>query len=83
MLPRCSPVRTGRRSHRRNVDYRRTEAKFDFSDAYYDAEVTMAVAKGSDIKTFDDLKGQKVAIKTGTNGGDYAKSVRINTASKL
>ncbi|HUM82961.1 MAG TPA: transporter substrate-binding domain-containing protein [Lachnospiraceae bacterium] len=50
--------------------------KFDFSDAYYDAEVTMAVAKGSDIKTFDDLKGKKVAIKTGTNGGDYAKSVK-------
>jgi len=49
--------------------------KFDFSDAYYNAEVTMAVAQGSDIKSFDDLKGKKVAIKTGTNGGDYAKSI--------
>jgi len=49
--------------------------KFDFSDAYYDADVTMAVAQGSAIKSFDDLKGKKVAIKTGTNGGDYAKSI--------
>jgi polar amino acid transport system substrate-binding protein len=51
------------------------KAKFDFSDSYYTADVTMAVAKGSDIKSFDDLKGKKVAIKTGTNGGDFAKSV--------
>lgn len=49
--------------------------KFDFSDPYYQADVTMAVAKGSSIKSFDDLKGKKVAIKTGTNGGDYAKSI--------
>jgi ABC-type amino acid transport substrate-binding protein len=49
--------------------------KFDFSDPYYTADVTMATAKNSDIKSFDDLKGKKVAIKTGTNGGDYAKSI--------
>jgi len=49
--------------------------KFDFSDPYYTAEVTMATAKNSDIKSFDDLKGKKVAIKTGTNGGDFAKSI--------
>lgn len=49
--------------------------KFDFSDPYYTADVTMAVAQNSDIKSFEDLKGKKVAIKTGTNGGDFAKSV--------
>lgn len=48
---------------------------FDFSEPYYDADVTIAVAPGSDIKSFDDLKGQKVAVKTGTNGADYAKSI--------
>lgn len=48
---------------------------FDFSDPYYTADVTMAVAKGSDIKSFDDLNGKVVAVKTGTNGADFAKSM--------
>ena len=49
--------------------------KFDFSDSYYDAGVTMAVAKGSSVASFDDLKDQKVAVKTGTNGSEFAKSI--------
>lgn len=49
--------------------------KFDFSDSYYDAGVTMAVAKGSEIASFEDLSGQKVAVKTGTNGAAFAKSI--------
>lgn len=49
--------------------------KFDFSDSYYDAGVTMAVAKGSEIASFEDLKDQKVAVKTGTNGAAFAKSI--------
>lgn len=49
--------------------------KFDFSDSYYDAGVTMAVAKGSAVSSFDDLNGQKVAVKTGTNGAAFAKSI--------
>ncbi len=48
---------------------------FDFSQAYYDADVTMAVAQGSTIASYEDLKDKKVAIKTGTNGADYAKSI--------
>ncbi len=48
---------------------------FDFSDPYYTADVTMAVAKGSDIKSYEDLNGKTVAVKTGTNGADYAKSI--------
>ncbi len=48
---------------------------FDFSDPYYTADVTMAVAKGSDVKSYEDLKGKTVAVKTGTNGADYAKSI--------
>lgn len=50
--------------------------KFDFSDAYYSADVTMAVAKDSDIKGYEDLNGKNVAVKTGTNGSDYAKSIK-------
>lgn len=49
--------------------------KFDFSDSYYDAGVTMAVAKGSSVASFDELKDQKVAVKTGTNGAEFAKSI--------
>lgn len=48
---------------------------FDFSDAYYDADVTMAVAAGSSVASYDELKGKKVAVKTATNGSDYAKSI--------
>lgn len=49
--------------------------KFDFSDSYYDADVTFAVAPDSGITSYEDLAGKKVAVKTGTNGSDYAKSV--------
>ena len=48
---------------------------FDFSDPYYDADVTMVVAQGSDITGDDDLKDKTVAVKTATNGADYAKSI--------
>lgn len=50
--------------------------KFDFSAPYIDADVTMAVAADSDITSYDGLKGKNVAIKTGTNGGDFAKSIK-------
>lgn len=56
---------------------------FDFSDAYYDADVTMAVAKGSSIKSYDDLKGKNVAVKTATNGADYAKSIQDKYGFKI
>ena len=48
---------------------------FGFSEPYFDADVTMAVAAGSDIKSYEDLAGQKVAVKTATNGATYAKSI--------
>ena len=48
---------------------------FDFSQAYYDADVTMAVAAESTIASYEELKDKKVAAKTGTNGADYAKSI--------
>ena len=35
----------------------------------------MAVAAGSSIASYDDLNGKKVAVKTATNGSDYAKSI--------
>ncbi len=47
-----------------------------FSDGYYDANQSMAVAESSDITGFDDLKGKKVAVKTASMSADYAESLK-------
>ncbi len=46
-----------------------------FSDGYYDANQSMAVEAASDITGFEDLKGQSVAVKTGTMSATYAESL--------
>lgn len=50
-------------------------AKYDFSEPYYDSGVGMAVPQGSDITTYDQLKGQNVAAKIGTEGCTFAESI--------
>lgn len=52
------------------------QAVFDFGTPYYRSGIGWAVKKGSAIKTLNDLKGQTVAIKTGTSGADYALSIQ-------
>ena len=47
-----------------------------FSDGYYDANQSMAVAENSDITGFDDLSGKKVAVKTASMSADYAESIK-------
>ena len=47
-----------------------------FSDGYYDANQSMAVAENSDITGFDDLKGKSVADKTASMSADYAESLK-------
>ena len=50
---------------------------FDFSEPYFDSGVVMAVsASNNTIKTYADLKGQKVAVKTGTEGSTFAESIK-------
>ena len=46
-----------------------------FSDGYYNATQSMAVAEGTSIKGFEDLKGHSVAVKVGTLSQDYAESL--------
>ena len=46
-----------------------------FSDGYYDANQSMAVAAGSDIKGFEDLNGKSVAVKTASMSATYAESL--------
>ena len=50
--------------------------KFDFSEPYFDSGVVMGVAKNSSITSYSDLKGKKVAIKTGTEGAAFAESIK-------
>lgn len=50
--------------------------KFDFSTPYFDSGVILAVKSDSTIEKLEDLKGQKVAVKTGTEGYDYANSIK-------
>ncbi|MDF7682904.1 ABC transporter permease subunit [Lactobacillus sp. ESL0679] len=52
------------------------QAKFDFGTPYFKTGVVMAVGKNSKIKSFTDLKGKKVAIKTGTAAAQYATSLK-------
>ncbi|SJN23863.1 ABC transporter substrate-binding protein/permease [Mycetocola reblochoni] len=48
---------------------------FDFSSAYFQSGVQMAVSEDSDVQSLEDLQGQKVAVKTGTEGASYAQSI--------
>lgn len=54
----------------------RKESGWMFSDGYYTATQCMAVADNSDIASFADLKDKTVAVKTGTQGADYAASLK-------
>ena len=57
------------------TDKRKSEG-WIFSDGYYNATQCMTVAKDSTVASFDDLKGQTVAVKTGTQGATYAESLK-------
>lgn len=49
--------------------------KYDFSEAYYDSGVGMAVHADSDIASYEDLKGETVAVKMGTDGQAFAEGI--------
>ncbi|GMO55836.1 MAG: hypothetical protein Ta2G_15370 [Termitinemataceae bacterium] len=52
------------------------QLKYDFSTPYYDSGVVMAVkADNESINSYGDLAGQKVAVKSGTEGKDFAESI--------
>ncbi|WP_339302481.1 amino acid ABC transporter substrate-binding protein/permease [Paenibacillus sp. FSL R5-0519] len=52
------------------------KAKFDFSEPYYDSGVVMGISANNDtIKSYEDLRGKKVAVKTGTEGYSFAESI--------
>jgi ABC-type amino acid transport substrate-binding protein len=51
------------------------EQKYDFSEPYYDSGVGMGVLASSDIASYEDLAGQTVAAKVGTEGCTFAESI--------
>ena len=51
--------------------------KYDFSAPYYDSGVVMAIrASDNAIKSYDDLRGKRVAVKTGTEGATFAEGIK-------
>lgn len=56
---------------------------YDFSDAYYDSGVVVAVAAKSDYTSYEDLKGKTVAVKNGTEGASFAESIEKEYQLKL
>lgn len=52
------------------------EKVFDFSDPYFESGIQMAVAESNDtVTSYEDLAGQSVAVKTGTEGAAFAESI--------
>jgi polar amino acid transport system substrate-binding protein len=53
------------------------QLKYDFSDPYYDSGVVMAIrADNAQITGYADLRGRRVAVKTGTEGATFAEGIR-------
>ncbi len=60
------------------------QLKYDFSAPYYDSGVVMAVSASNDtIKSYKDLAGKKVAVKTGTEGATFAESIKATYGFEL
>ncbi|MBI3227081.1 MAG: amino acid ABC transporter substrate-binding protein/permease [Mycolicibacterium cosmeticum] len=50
---------------------------FDFSEPYFESGIQMAVLKSNDdIKSYEDLRGKRVSVKNGTQGSDFANSIK-------
>lgn len=47
---------------------------FDFSDAYYSSNILLAVKNGSEIASYEDLKGKTVGAKNGTASYTFLES---------
>lgn len=55
------------------------EKVIDFSDGYYDSGFRLMVPVDSDVKSWDDLAGKTLAVKTGTSASDWAEENLPNT----
>lgn len=56
----------------------------DFSDAYFDAGLTLVIdEKTTDVKGLDDLKGKTIVAKNGTTGAKFAQEKESEYGYKL
>ncbi|MCR4890781.1 MAG: transporter substrate-binding domain-containing protein [Lachnospiraceae bacterium] len=58
-----------------SITEERKSSGWIFSDGYYDANQSMAVATDSPIQGFADMAGKEVAVKTGTMSASYAEEL--------
>ena len=50
---------------------------FDFSVPYFESGIQMAVLEDdNEIKSYEDLRGKRVSVKNGTQGSDFANSIK-------
>jgi polar amino acid transport system substrate-binding protein len=50
---------------------------FDFSEPYFESGIQMGILKDNDeIKSYEDLRGKRVAVKNGTQGSEFANSIK-------
>ncbi len=66
-----------------SITEERQQSGWMFSDGYYTATQTLTVKEDSTITGFDDLEGQTVAAKTGTQGAAYAQSLQDEYGFKI
>lgn len=66
-----------------SITEERVNSGWIFSDPYYTATQCVAVAKDASFKEIKDLKGKTIAVKTGTQGEDYAKKLAKKYDFKL
>lgn len=59
-----------------SITDKRKESGWFFSDGYFIATQCMAVADNAGVESFDDLAGKLVAVKNGTQGQEYAESLK-------
>lgn len=59
-----------------SITQERKDRGWIFSDGYYTATQTIAVAANSDISSWEDLRRKNVAAKNGTMGCAYAESLQ-------
>lgn len=50
---------------------------FDFSEPYFESGIQMAVLEDNeDVTSYEDLRGKRVSVKNGTQGADFANSIK-------
>ncbi len=54
---------------------------FDYSDPYYTANSILAVKDSSNIKSYEELKGKTVGVKTGTASQTFLEENKSKSAT--